>query len=144
MTIDGGMRTKLTAGSTLVARYKGVEYQSQVIGGPGLASDGKQQFRLADGREFKSPSAAGSAIMGGIACNGWRFWSLAGADTEPKAARTKSAAKAAPKARQIAKAARQATPTVRPVCDSYGKHFISAAALAHHEAHADRLCTAAA
>lgn len=25
---------------------------------------------------YKSVSAAGSAVMGGIACNGWRFWSV--------------------------------------------------------------------
>ena len=35
------------------------------------------RYRLEDGREFKSPSSAGSAVMGGVACNGWRFWSLA-------------------------------------------------------------------
>jgi len=42
------------------------------------------QYRLADGREFKSPSAAGTAITG-KACNGWAFWSLEpdGAPAEP-------------------------------------------------------------
>jgi hypothetical protein len=39
-------------------------------------------YRLEDGRQFKSPSSAASAVMGGIAANGWRFWSLE-ADTAP-------------------------------------------------------------
>jgi hypothetical protein len=34
------------------------------------------RYRLEDGREFTSPSSAGSAVTGGKACNGWRFWSL--------------------------------------------------------------------
>jgi hypothetical protein len=71
MPIDGGARNKLEAGTVLVARYKGAEHRVEVVAG----DDGKVRFRLADGREFKSPSAAGSAVMGGIACNGWRFWS---------------------------------------------------------------------
>ena len=37
--------------------------------------EGKPSYKLEDGREFKSPSAAGTAITGG-ACNGWAFWSL--------------------------------------------------------------------
>jgi len=46
------------------------------------------RYRLEDGREFKSPSSAGSAIMGGSACNGWRFWSVAGTEAaKPKAAK---------------------------------------------------------
>jgi len=37
--------------------------------------DGKVRYRLDDGREFKSPSSAGTAITG-KACNGWTFWSV--------------------------------------------------------------------
>ena len=37
--------------------------------------EGKVIYRLADGREFKSLSSAGTAITG-VACNGWRFWSV--------------------------------------------------------------------
>jgi rubrerythrin len=33
---------------------------------------------LEDGKRFKSPSSAASAVMGGSAANGWRFWSLEG------------------------------------------------------------------
>jgi hypothetical protein len=36
---------------------------------------GKLRYRLLDGREFKSPSAAGMAVTG-KSCNGWAFWSL--------------------------------------------------------------------
>jgi hypothetical protein len=69
---------ELTAGTRLVARYKKEEYTATVVEGEG----GGLRYRLEDGREFKSPSAAGSAVMGGVACNGWRFWSLAG-EAEP-------------------------------------------------------------
>ncbi len=61
----------LVVGTRLVAGYKGERYTAEVV-----SSDQGVRYRLADGREFKSPSAAGSAVMGGVACNGWRFWSL--------------------------------------------------------------------
>ena len=62
----------LPAGTTLSATFKKQAHTCEVVeSGDGL------RFRLADGREFKSPSAAGSAVMGGVACNGWRFWSRA-------------------------------------------------------------------
>ena len=64
----------LEAGTRLVARYKKEEHTATVVEGEG----GGLRYRLEDGREFKSPSAAGSAVMGGVACNGWRFWSVAG------------------------------------------------------------------
>jgi hypothetical protein len=57
----------LKPGTKLVARYKGQEHTAEVV--------------KTDGREFKSPSSAGSAVTG-HACNGWAFWSLPG--TEPK------------------------------------------------------------
>ncbi len=68
-----GLRTGPRAGTRLVARYKGQEYTAEVV-----QTDQGLRYQLADGREFKSPSTAGSAVMGGTACNGWRFWSLAG------------------------------------------------------------------
>jgi hypothetical protein len=61
----------LTAGMTLVARYHKQEHKCQVIQGEG----DKVRYRLEDGREFKSPSAAGMAVTG-HACDGWVFWSL--------------------------------------------------------------------
>ena len=57
----------LATGTKLWARYKGEVHTAEVVD-----TEGKQAFRLADGREFKSPSAAGTAITG-KACNGWAF-----------------------------------------------------------------------
>ena len=77
----------LKAGTKLIAHYKKVEYKAEVIGG----EDGKPIYRLAaDGREFKSPSSAGTAITG-KACNGWAFWSLDTAD--PQTGKTDAASK---------------------------------------------------
>jgi len=69
----------LAVGTKLVARYKGQDHTAEVV-----KTEEGLRYRLADGTEFKSPSSAGSAIMGGSACNGWRFWSVAGAEAKPK------------------------------------------------------------
>jgi hypothetical protein len=61
----------LKPGTRLVARYHKQSYSGEVVEGEG----GKLRYRLADGREFKSPSAAGMAITG-HACDGWVFWSV--------------------------------------------------------------------
>jgi hypothetical protein len=61
----------LAAGTKLTARYKKQPYTCEVVEGEG----GKLRYRLEDGREFKSPSAAGMAITG-HACDGWVFWSV--------------------------------------------------------------------
>ncbi len=75
----------LVAGTKLVARYKGKEYTAEVV-----ETEEGLRYRLEDGKEFKSPSSAGSAVMGGSACNGWRFWSVAGSeDAKPKKAAKK-------------------------------------------------------
>ena len=72
----------LKDGTKLVARYKGEEQTAEVV-----ETEEGIRYRLEDGREFKSPSSAGSAVMGGSACNGWRFWSLAGSEeAKPKKA----------------------------------------------------------
>ncbi len=68
---------KLKAGTVLVARYKGKEHRCEVVAG----EEGRMRYRLVDGREFKTPSGAGSAVMGSVACNGWRFWSVAEGDS---------------------------------------------------------------
>ncbi|HLF78547.1 MAG TPA: DUF4357 domain-containing protein [Dehalococcoidia bacterium] len=68
----------LEVGARLVANYKKTRYvctvEAAVEGEEGIA------FVLEDGKRFKSPSAAASAVMGGGAVNGWRFWSLEGAE----------------------------------------------------------------
>ncbi|MCH8346356.1 MAG: hypothetical protein IIC87_05440 [Chloroflexi bacterium] len=78
----------LATGTKLVAQYKGHEYRCVVVTGegdkPGYKMECPDHPDL-DGREFKSPSSAGSAVMGGSACNGWRFWSLEGQEPKPKA-----------------------------------------------------------
>jgi len=61
----------LKPGTKLVVTYKKVEYRAEMIAG----EDGKVRYRLEDGREFKSPSSAGTGITG-KACNGWTFWSV--------------------------------------------------------------------
>jgi hypothetical protein len=77
----------LAVGTKLVARYKGKEYTAEVV----EAQEGLR-YRLEDGKEFKSLSSAGSAVMGGSACNGWRFWSLEGGEeAKPKKAAKKAA-----------------------------------------------------
>jgi hypothetical protein len=51
----------------LRATYKGVLYLAWVL------SSGRIKLKL-DGNIYDSPSAAGSAVKGGKATNGWRFW----------------------------------------------------------------------
>lgn len=63
----------LKPGTVLVARYRGRQYRCEVV-----ALEEGVRYRLEDGRRYRSLSAAGSAVTGGKACNGWRFWSLAG------------------------------------------------------------------
>lgn len=67
----------LTPGTRLVATYKKQHHACIVSAG----EDDKLVFTLEDGRAFSSPSAAGSAVMNGAACNGWRFWSVEGEAT---------------------------------------------------------------
>jgi hypothetical protein len=93
----------LPVGTRLVADYKKTRYVCVVEAG----EEGQTLFALEDGKKFKSPSAAGSAVMGGTACNGWRFWSVEGEEPKPaptaKPATAKKAAgkkASAPKARK--------------------------------------------
>ncbi len=79
---------KIESGTVLTARYKGETHTAEVVD-----TEAGQRFRLADGRQFKSPSSAGKAVTGG-ACNGWVFWSVAGEETaKPKGAKKEPAAK---------------------------------------------------
>lgn len=108
--IEATQRKQMAAGTTLVARYKKEDHRAEVVEG----EDGKLRYRLADGREFKSPSAAGRAVMGGTACNGWRFWSVQGAepateDAAPAPKKRPGRAKAAPLSEVAVEAAEDAT-----------------------------------
>ena len=66
----------LPVGTTLTATFKKRVYTCSVDAG----EDGRLVYCLGDGTSHTSPSAAGSNVMGGVACNGWRFWSAAGGD----------------------------------------------------------------
>ena len=68
----------LTKGTKLVGRYHKQAYSCEVV----EDAEGKLRYHLEDGREFKSPSAAGMAITG-HACDGWMFWSLQMEETAP-------------------------------------------------------------
>jgi hypothetical protein len=75
----------LSVGTTLWARYRGQVHTAEVVD-----QEGSLAYQLSDGRTFKSPSAAGTAITG-KACNGWAFWSVGEpAEKAPKAEGTTS------------------------------------------------------
>jgi hypothetical protein len=59
----------LETGSILEGTYRQQGYECRVE-----VRDEKRFYILEDAREFKSPSAAASALMGGKAVNGWLFW----------------------------------------------------------------------
>ncbi len=100
---------KLKVGTKLVAQYKRTEHQATVVKGEG----DKVRYRLANGKEFSSPSAAGSEVMGGVACNGWRFWSVKGSE-EAKAEKAKSESKGKAKSKAKAKAKTTAASKSKP------------------------------
>ena len=69
----------LTKGTKLIGRYHKQSYSCEV----GEDAEGKLRYKLEDGREFKSPSAAGMAITG-HSCDGWVFWSVQTEETGQK------------------------------------------------------------
>src|SRR6266545_3272966 len=76
----------LTAGTKLWAKYKGEVHRAEVVAHADDKGNETLAYRLADGREFKSPSAAGGAVFGeGRTCNGWAFWTV-GEPPEPTSA----------------------------------------------------------
>jgi len=89
---------ELPAGTRLVATYKKQAYVCTVEEG----EDGKKAYVLEGGRRYTSPSAAASAIMGGIAANGWRWWSVEGSEPASASAPVE-AAKAAKRDKAPAK-----------------------------------------
>ena len=77
----------LSVGTQLYAKYKGQTHTAELV-----EKEGAKLYRLEDGREFKSPSAAGTAITG-KACNGWAFWTVGEPpiEKEPEPKETKAA-----------------------------------------------------
>ncbi len=139
----------LAVGTRLLARYKRITYHATVV--RGVIKDGvyvtvtedsesnNLGYRLDDGRGFKSLSAAGSAIMDGTACNGWRFWNVDNEtkpetteqpkvesetdsnpqETQESEAGIKPEATTKPKGRRKAKAEVIPTPTIDCHCGTY-------------------------
>ena len=71
----------LTVGTRLVASYRKQAHACMV---EKRDEGGGVLFVLDDGRKFKSASSAASAVMGGKAVNGWRFWSVQGTKAQSK------------------------------------------------------------
>jgi Restriction Enzyme Adenine Methylase Associated len=111
----------LKPGTKLVATYKKQDFTCEVV----KTKDGVA-YRLADGQEFKSLSSAGSAVMNGSACNGWRFWTVEG-EAKPKAS---SAPAKALKAEQ----------TIKPMKGAEGRFFCSACQDAFASEESDPAC----
>src|SRR6266498_3926283 len=110
----------LSVGTKLYARYKGQTHTAEVI-----EKEGGTAYRLPDGREFKSPSAAGTAITE-KACNGWAFWSVGEpGESTKQAASTKtkpepaSTIHLAPKPKSTRRG-RKSQPTEPPADDNQG------------------------
>lgn len=88
-TAKGATRMAITdrtlePGTKLVARYKGEDYRAEVVK---VDQNGNEATRYrmtlkGETKDYKSPSAMGSAIMGvdkdgkPRTCNGWSFWSI--------------------------------------------------------------------
>ncbi len=84
----------LKADTKLVARYKGKDFTCEVVDtkeGRRYIIEGIVDPATENHTKFKSPSAAGSAVMGGSACNGWRFWSVEGQEPKSRQSKTKKA-----------------------------------------------------
>ena len=94
----------LPVGTRLWANYKKSRYVCTVQAGD---EDGAVAFVLEDGSRHKSPSAAGSKVMGGKAVNGWRFWTVEGeapsASAEPETQADKPKTKSRSKGKKTQK-----------------------------------------
>src|SRR6266851_10028492 len=81
----------LAVGTKLTANYRKTAYRAEVV-----QTEEGVRYKLEDGREFTSISAAGMAVRDGKSTNGWAFWSVEteGSDVEvkpPKAGKPKKA-----------------------------------------------------
>ena len=107
----------LSPGTKLVATYKKQAHTCTVV-----EQKGKTLFEY-NGKTFTSPSAAGSAVMGGVYCNGWRFWSVEG--TEPKAAKAKETATRTENGKKLVRQIKK-VPNQKGVAEGSTKFFCSA------------------
>lgn len=98
MTIEDKGLVK--AGTVLVGTYRQISHRVDVSQGEG----DKLIYKLDGDKDYGSPSSASSAVMGGVASNGWRFWDIEGTEKPPKAPRVK--AEKAPKEPKASKAAK--------------------------------------
>jgi hypothetical protein len=104
----------LSVGTKLYAKYKGMTHTAELVevqvlptgmlpkdapANPDPRLVTETRYRLADGREFKSPSAAGTAITG-KACNGWAFWTVGEAPIAPEPAAKEPKPAKAPRGRK--------------------------------------------
>ncbi len=107
----------LSVGTVLTARYKKQDRTCEVV-----EINGGVRYRLDDGTEHRSPSSAGKAAMGGVACNGWRFWSVQGNEPARREPKTKTPAtkKKAAKPKKAAKKAKGKVQRAAARSDSYG------------------------
>ena len=87
---------ELVAGTKLVGRYKGGQHSVLVVGD----AESGLGYELDGGTIYRSLSAAGSAVMKGVSCNGWRFWSVEGDEAEKPTPQPKAIALAG-KLRQL-------------------------------------------
>jgi hypothetical protein len=109
----------LPEGTRLVAKYKKQAFVCTVE----EDAEGKRTY-VVDGKAFASPSAAGSHVMGGTACNGWRFWTVEGEEpqaTEKPAQPKANGAKARKPAKLISK-----TPNQKGVPEGEVRFFCNA------------------
>jgi hypothetical protein len=124
----------LKPGTVLVKRYKKRDYRCEVVKG----KDGKLTYKVG-GKEYASPSGAGSAVMGGAACNGWKWWTIERPEkpkrqrmtrpeglavehaTRAKSPTSRSTAKPATKATKAPKTAKRAGKPARVAGGSNGK-----------------------
>jgi hypothetical protein len=118
----------LPIGTRLVATYKKQAFVCTVEAG----EDGALAFVLEDAQRFKSPSAAGSKVMGGGAVNGWRFWSVEGTEPakaekpekSPKASGGSRGPRTKPKASASKKAKKTATLVVMESQEGVAEGFL--------------------
>jgi hypothetical protein len=111
----------LAPGARLVGTYKKTTYACEVVSTP----EGETRFQLEDGRLFTSPSSAGKAVMNGVSCNGWRFWSLDGvAPASPPRSEKAVQADVKPKARKLVRQIRK-LPNQRGVPEGETRWFCS-------------------